>query len=64
MFGLRGRGRLLEGVGRPLDAVTHHGRGVGGGHRQEVAERGDLTGALVLPSTARELRRFTDPVFG
>lgn len=56
-------GGLFEGVGRPLDAVTHHGRCVRGRDGQEVVERGDVTGALALPGAAREFGHFTDPVF-
>ncbi|MEW2588165.1 hypothetical protein [Streptomyces virginiae] len=46
-------GGLREGIGRPLDAVTHHGPCVRGRDSQKVAERGDVTGTLALPGAPR-----------
>ncbi|MCY0955283.1 hypothetical protein [Streptomyces sp. H27-S2] len=59
-----GAGGLLESVGRGLDAVADQGRGVRGGHRQEITECCDVARAFVLARAAQEHGRFADPVFG
>ncbi|MFD5415521.1 hypothetical protein [Streptomyces nojiriensis] len=54
-------GGLLESVRRRPYPVADQGRGVRGGHRREVAERGDIPGATGSSGTAQERGRLPDP---